>query len=353
MKNLWVLCLLISPLCLQSGSFAQASTTARKALEIYYVDTEGGAATLIVTPAGESILVDAGWPGFNGRDAARIETAMKKAGITAIDHLIVTHYHVDHYGGVPEIAKRVKVNNFYDHGPMSALEDDRDFATRYAAYQAATQGKSIALKPGSTIKLKTAKGAPPVQLLCLAARAEVISDVKMSGPRNSACDTATQKPEDKSDNARSLVFLLRYGAFEFLDTGDLTWNIEHKLACPLNLVGPVDLYQVGHHGMNSSNNPVLLRSVSPTVAIMNNGPRKGGHPDSVKWLRELPSLKDLYQVHRNVTSTDEQNAPPEFIANLDEKNDEAYMIRVAVDAAKRVFSVSNDRTGKSKSYPIK
>src|SRR5262249_49459970 len=157
--------------------------------------------------------------------------------------------------------------------------------------------------------------------------------------------SATQQAEDKSDNARSVAFLLRYGAFNFLDTGDLTWNIESKLVCPQNMIGQIDLYQVAHHGANTSNNPAMLRSIKPTVAIMNNCPRKGGHPDTVKALRDLPTLKDLWQLHRNVASAAEQNAPDEFVANLDEQNDAANMIRVSVDAAKRAFTVTNDRNG--------
>jgi beta-lactamase superfamily II metal-dependent hydrolase len=329
------------------------SSAARTTLDIFYVDVEGGAATLIVTPAGESILVDAGWPGFEGRDAKRIEAAMKKAGITEIDHLIVTHYHTDHYGGIPELAKRVKINNYYDHGPMSALDEDKDFATKYAAYQAATKGRSITLRPGSSIKLKQAAGTPPVYLQILAARTETVPSKAMVGKISPACAGAVMQNEDKSDNARSVVFLLRHGAFEFLDTGDLTWNIEHKLVCPQNLIGEVDLYQVGHHGTNTSNNPVLLGAIKPTVAIMNNGPRKGGHPDSVKHVRGVPTLQDLWAVHRNVTSTAEQNAAEELTANLDPQNDAAHLIRVSVDAKKREFTVTNDRNGKSKTYSVK
>ncbi len=326
---------------------------APRELEIYYVDVEGGAATLIVTPAGESVLVDAGWPGFDGRDADRIVRAMKAAGIETIDHHITTHYHTDHYGGVPQLAERVTIRNYYDHGPMTKLDEDRDFERKYAAYQAATKGRSITLKPGSTIRLKRQAGTPPVSLLCLAARREVIEPKSMAGSPNPACTNAEARDEDPSDNARSIVFLLRYGGFDFLDTGDLTWNIEKKLACPNNLVGKVDLYQVGHHGLNTSNNPILLRSVNPTVAIMNNGPRKGGHPDVVKWLRELPELKDLFQVHRNVTISNEQNTDFDLIANLDEKEDAAHMIRVWVDSANRRFTVTNDRNSLKRSYPIK
>ncbi len=329
------------------------SSSARTTLDILYVDVEGGAATLIVTPAGESILVDAGWPGFEGRDAKRIEAAMKKAGITEIDHMIMTHYHTDHYGGIPELAKRVKINKYHDHGPMTSLDEDKDFATKYAAYQAVTKGQSITLKPGSTIKLKQAPGMPPVTLQCLAARAETVPSKAMAGKTSSDCAGAAMQEEDKSDNARSVVFILRYGAFDFLDTGDLTWNIEHKLVCPRNLIGEVDLYQVGHHGTNTSNNPVMLRAIKPTVAIMNNGPRKGGHPDSVKNVRGVSSLQDLWAVHRNITSTPEQNAAEELTANPDQQDDAAHMIRVSVDAKKREFTVTNDRNEKSKSYPLK
>jgi beta-lactamase superfamily II metal-dependent hydrolase len=332
------------------SSFAQKSRTT---LDIYYVDVEGGAATLIVTPAGESILVDAGWPGFDGRDAKRVETAMKTAGITEIDHLILTHYHIDHYGGIPELARRVKINKYYDHGPMSSLDEDKNFAERYAAYQAVTKGQSITLRAGSTIKLKQAPGTSPVSLECLAARTETIPVKLMAGKLTPECQNARMNAEDTSDNARSVVLLLRYGAFDFLDTGDLTWNIEHKLVCPQNAIGEIDLYQVAHHGMNISNNTAMLQSIKPSVAIMNNGPRKGGHPDTVKALRELPSLQDLWALHRNITSKPEQNAAEELTANPDLENDRGHMIRVSVDAKKRAFTVTNDRNGKSKSYSLK
>ena len=330
---------------------AQQSNAGKSNLDIYYVDVEGGAATLIVTPAGESILVDAGWPGFDGRDAKRIELAMKAAGITAIDHLIMTHYHTDHYGGIPELARRVKVNKFYDHGPVSTLDEDKDFTGKYAAYQEVTKGQSITLKPGSKIALKRAPGTPELSLQCLAARTQVLAVKPAGRTTNSECSSATPKPEDKSDNARSVVLLLHYGKFDFLDTGDLTWNIEEKLVCPYNLVGEIDLYQVAHHGLNTSNNPVLLRSIKPTVAIMNNGERKGGHPDTFQSLSELPSLKALWQVHRSANTGN--NAPPEYIANLEEKDDTAHMIRVSVDPAKSSFNVTNDRTGKKESYQLR
>jgi competence protein ComEC len=353
MNKFRLLILIVLLIASTSAVIAQKSETARRTLDIFYVDVEGGAATLIVTPAGESILVDAGWPGFEGRDAKRIEKAMKAAGVTAIDHLIVTHYHTDHFGGVPELAKLVMINKFYDHGPMSSLDEDKDFATKYAAYRAAAKDQTITLNPGSSIRLKQTQNAPPVFLQVLASRGETVTSKRAAVEPNAACAGATEQPEDKSDNARSVAFLLRHGSFNFLDTGDLTWNIEHKLVCPQDMIGKVALYQVAHHGLKISNNPALLRTIEPIVAIMNNGPRKGGDPDTVKALRSLPNLKDLWQLHRNVKSGAENNSPEEFIANLDEQNDAANMIRVSVDAAKRSFTVTNDRTGKSKSYEIK
>ncbi len=336
-----------------SGSIASVqSQNSKRRLEIFYVDVEGGAATLIVTPAGESILVDTGWPGFEGRDAKRIEAGMKAANITQIDHLIIMHYHTDHYGGVPELAKRIKIGKFYDHGPMDSLQEDRTFAEKYAAYKAAAGGKTNTLQPGSTIELKQAAGTPKISLQVLAAAGEVMP-MKVKASPSKECGAATMQADDPSDNARSVVFVLRYGNFDFLDTGDLTWNIEHKLICPINLIGEIDLYQVGHHGAETSNNPVLVSAIKPTVAIMNNGPRKGGHPNTVKTARSTAAIKDLWQVHRNVASTEEQNAPAEFIANLEAQNDAANMIRVSVDAAKKSFTVTNDRNKVSKSYAIK
>src|SRR5262245_10291910 len=332
------------------GFAAPQKNVARRALDFYFIDVEGGAATLIVTPAGESVLIDAGWDGFEGRDAKRIQQAMRQAGITAIDHLVVTHYHKDHYGGVPELAKLVPIGQFYDHGKMTSLMDDPEFAERYGAYQAAARGRTTTLKPGDAIPLKTAAGELPIKLICVAAHAAALGGGP--GSENPACTSAAPN-EDPSDNARSVALLLKNGDFEFLNLADLSWNVSKRLVCPANQIGEVDLYQVTHHGGNVSNDPALLHSLRPTVAVMINGPRKGGHPDTVKWLRETPSLKALYQLHSNVQTTAEQNAPAEFLANLDEQPDAANMVTVSVDATKRAFTVTNGRTKESRSYQFK
>ena len=332
-----------------SSFSVQEPKPARRTLEMYFVDVEGGAATLIVTPAGESVLIDAGWAAVNGRDANRILQAMQQAGITEIDHLVATHYHQDHYGGIPDLSRLVTIKHFYDHGKMTAMTEDPQFAERYASYQSAAKGQTTTLKPGATISLKTATGTPPLKLLCVAANAGVISGKTNANP---ACASVTPQ-EDASENGRSVALLLSWGGFEFLNLADLTWPISQRLICPANQIGEVDLYQVTHHGGNVDNNPALLKSLRPTVAVMINGPRKGGHTDTIKWLQETPSLKALYQLHRNVQATVEQNAPAAFIANLDEQPDAANMISVSVDATKRAFAVTNGRTKEVKSYRFK
>jgi beta-lactamase superfamily II metal-dependent hydrolase len=322
----------------------------RRTLEFYFIDTEGGAATLIVTPSAESVLIDAGWADVDGRDAKRIQQAMQQAGITAIDHLVATHYHQDHYGGIPDLSKVVTVKRYYDHGKMASMTEDPKFAERYGAYQAAAKNRVTTLEPGDTIQLKNDARTPPLKLLCVAANSEVISKKKSSA--NPECGSTTPQ-EDTSENGRSVALLLSWGKFRFLNLADLTFNISQRLVCPENQIGEIDLYQVTHHGGNVNNNPLLLRSLSPSVSVMVNGPRKGGHPDTIKSLQEISAFKALYQLHLNVQIPAEQNTPVEFIANLDEQPDAGHMITASVDSAKRTFTVTNGRTKESKSFRFK
>jgi beta-lactamase superfamily II metal-dependent hydrolase len=261
-------------------------------LQIYFVDTEGGAATLILTPAGESVLIDCGNPG--ARDGDRIAKAAADAGIKAIDHLLITHWHTDHYGGVARLSQRLPIHHFYDRGiPDKLAEDPQNFALLIQAYRQATGGKSATLHAGDEVPLKQAPGAPAFRLLCLCASGEVLPD-KPGAAENPAARAHKPQPPDPSDNAKSLGFLLSYGGFRFLDLGDLTWNVEYKLVHPTDKIGPVDVYQSTHHGLEISNNPVIIQTVQPRVAIFNNGPRKGGHPSVLATLRRLPGLQAIY-----------------------------------------------------------
>jgi beta-lactamase superfamily II metal-dependent hydrolase len=317
-----------------------------RGLDIYFIDTEGGAATLIVTPAGESVLIDCGNPG--ARDAERIhQTATQQAGLEAIDHLVITHWHTDHYGGVARLAKLMPVRNYYDHGIPDKLEEDpTNFPLLIQAYKTASEGKSKTLRPGDEIALKQAKGSPPVRLTCLCAGGAVLAD-KAGAADNPAAKEHKPKDEDKTDNARSLGFLLRYGGFRFLDLGDLTWNIEYKLVHPSDKIGPVDVYQVTHHGLDISNNPVLINTVRPRVAMCNNGARKGGHASVIATLRRSPDIQAIYQLHRNVTAAAQENTDPEYIANPDEVcKGEGIKLAVAADGKSYAVTVGSNGTPK-------
>jgi beta-lactamase superfamily II metal-dependent hydrolase len=353
MKRIWVvvclLCLVGTPLAARQQKAAKAKP---EPLQIYFVDVEGGAATLIVTPAGESLLVDCGWPRDDARDARRIQAAAKLAGIKQIDHMLITHYHTDHWGGLGELAKRIPIRTFYDHGRATELAEDKTwFPKLNETYSHVTKNQTHALRPGDEIHLERAPGSPRLFLEVLTSNGEAL---KHSGPDNPLCAKAQLQKDDPTDNARSVGFALTFGKFRFLDLGDVTWNVEHKLVCPVNGAGQITLYQVGHHGMNISNSPVLLASIKPQVAVMNNGPKKGGHPDVVRWLREVPSVEDVYQLHRNMAAKDEENAPASFLANLGGEEDcQGNWVKVVVAPDGSSYTVTNGRTGQAKTYAVK
>jgi competence protein ComEC len=319
-----------------------------RTLDIYPVDVEGGAATLIVTPARESVLVDAGWPGNDGRDVRRIRAAMEAAGISRIDHMVTTHYHTDHVGGVPPLAAAVPIGAFYDHGEMQEPYA-KDYETSYRAYTAAVKTRKT-LAPGEALKLKPASDGRPVVLTLVAGHGTV--HTVAGAPANPACAGVEPRADDLSDNARSVAFVLGYGSFDFFDAGDLTWNTEARLVCPANTLPVVDVYQVTHHGLDTSNHPLVLRALAPTVAVMNNGAKKGGSAATVRELKALPSLQALYQLHRNVVSGPEDNTSPELTANLDETPDAGHMVSVHV-RRDGTYDVINHRTGQTRAFTSK
>ncbi len=326
------------------AGLAAAQEPART-LDIYHVDVEGGAATLIVTPARESVLVDAGWPGNDGRDVARIKAAMQAAGVTRIDHMITTHYHTDHAGGVPPLAAAVPIGQFHDHGTM-AEPYAPDYAKSYQAYVAAVPARRT-IAPGDVLTLGPGPDGRPVVLSFVAGHGAV--HARPGAPANPACAAAESRPDDPSDNARSVAFTLAYGSFDFFTAGDLTWNTEALLVCPGNTLPGVDVFQVTHHGLDTSNNPLVLAALAPTVAVMNNGPKKGGSAATVRALKALPSLQALYQLHRNVATGPDDNTVPELIANPDEAPDAGHMVSIHVrpDGA---YEVVNHRTKQARRF---
>ena len=316
---------------------------AGKTLDIYFLDVEGGQATLFIAPSGQSLLVDTGWPGFEGRDAKRIAGVAKMAGLKAIDYVLITHYHVDHAGGVPNLISAIPVKTFIDHG--TSVETTPAGKTLVSDYDTArAKAKHLIAKPGFHIPIQ----GIDFEILTAAGN-QISSPVAGAGQANSFCSGVKMKDPDPSENAQSIGSLITFGKFRAIDMGDLTWNKEYALACPVNLVGAVDLYLTTHHGLNQSNNPALVDALHPRVAIMNNGARKGGSPEAWQTVRDSPGLRDLWQIHTSVEGGAGHNVSEQFIANPDEKNDAGNWIKVSAESDGS-FTVTNGRNNFSKTY---
>jgi beta-lactamase superfamily II metal-dependent hydrolase len=330
-----IICLVaISIICFCFASVVAAPKT----LDIYFIDVEGGAATLIVTPSGQSLLIDAGFPG--DRDAGRIaHVALDVAGLKQIDHCIVTHWHRDHVGGVAPLSKLIPIKNFYDHGLPPTIASDMQ-VENIEAYKLTTEGKSLTLRPGDEIKLQKSSRSLPLLAVRVLAASGVVMGEQTASPQIRPCGENFQsKTEDPSDNANSIGILLTFGRFKFFDGGDLTWNIENRLACPKNIVGAVDVYQVDHHGVDSSNNPVLVMALKPQVAIIDNGAGKGADAGTFAILRQTKTIEGIYQIHRNLRTTDKDNTMAGYIANEDEQC-QGNFIKVSVEPNSRSYTVS-------------
>src|SRR5262245_1154304 len=319
------------------GVFLLVITTtpaAPKTLDIYFIDVEGGAATLIVTPQGESLLVDSGFA--EDRDANRIaHVARDVAGLKQIDHYITTHWHRDHVGGIPRVVKLIPVKNFYDHG-IPAVPAADVLPELLAGYREASQGKTVTLKAGDEIRFG---GGSKVRVKIMHSNGLVVGEPAGAAQIKPCGADFKPIPEDKTDNANSLGILVSFGRFQFYDGGDVTWNVENKLVCPTDLVGQVDLFEANHHGVANSNNPALVKALSPRVAVIGNGPRKGGEEQVFATLKSVPAIEAIYQLHRNLQTTDKDNAPADFIANHAEVC-QGDFIKVSVSGNSKSYRVS-------------
>ena len=338
---LWVAASLVVPfLCLVWT--AGASSTS---LRIYFVDVEGGQATLFVTPTGQSLLVDTGWPGFNGRDADRIVAAAKDAGLSKIDYVLITHFHMDHVGGLPQLAERFPIGTFIDHGENRESTDQPTMQV-WQAYQKLLQSgkyKHIIAKPGDKLPLT---GMDDV---VVSADGNVISKpLPAAGGENPACRGAEQAPADTTENARSLGFLVTFGKLRILDLGDLTKDKEWDLMCPVSKIGKVDIYIVSHHGWQQSGSAQLVDGISPRVAIMDNGAKKGGSPGPWEIIEKSPRLENLWQLHYSEEGGSTHNVPAEFIANP-QGPDPGHYFRLTAHKD-GTFEVFNSRTKQTKKY---
>jgi len=315
-----------------------------KRLDIYWIDVEGGAATLIVTPLGESILIDTGNPGH--RDPDRIvQTAAREAGLRQLDHVVITHYHSDHFGGAATLSATLPIKHLHDNGIFEGLVDRPDKA--YLEFK--VEQRSV-ISPGDVIAVGQSddKNVARVTIRCIGTRQQYIAPPADAAP-TPGCAEFKPKPIDTTDNANSVVTLVSFGPFRFFDAGDLTWNLEKELVCPANRVGKVDVYQTSHHGMDVSNCPLIISALAPTVAIMNNGTTKGCDPLMFATLKETPSVKAIYQVHRNLRNDGSPNTDDEYIANA-EKDCKANFIKLSVDPTGASYTFTVPSTGHSRTY---
>jgi competence protein ComEC len=316
------------------------------ALKVYFADVEGGQATLFVTPTGESLLVDTGWPGFNSRDADRIVQLCKLAGVKKIDNVLITHFHMDHVGGVPQLVAKMPVGRFIDHGP-NREQGDKPTVDGWEAYQkvlAEGHSQHLVAKPGDVLPITG------MHVQAVSADGEVLAKpLPGAGAANPACASSEVKPVENTENDRSLGVMITFGKTRILDLGDLTWAKERPLVCPVNKLGQVDVYVVSHHGFNHSGSPALLAAIAPRVAIMDNGATKGGDPGPWETIEHSPRLKDLWQLHTATNSDASHNVKESRIANLPGPDAGNY-IALTVERDGNL-SVTNSRTGETVNYP--
>jgi beta-lactamase superfamily II metal-dependent hydrolase len=327
------------------GLLGASASWGAQTLDIYWIDAEGGASTLIVTPSGESMLVDTANKTPDDRDAKRIFAATQQAGLKKIDILLTTHFHGDHIGAMPVLAGMIPIGMYMDHGPSVELARP-NVATAYKAYEEQSAGKRRILKPGDRIPLKGVE----VDVVMSAGQA-ITKPLKGAGAANPGCANFQAHPADTDpDNDQSAGFVLQYGKFRFIDLGDLTWNYEQKLVCPSNLIGKIDLYQTTHHGLDRSNSPQFVWAIQPTVAVMNNGPRKGGPVSVFETLRKSPGLQDIWQGHLALAIPKEVNTGEQMIANMEPTDQcRGNLLKASVDS-KGQFTITNLRNGFSKTY---
>jgi beta-lactamase superfamily II metal-dependent hydrolase len=326
-------------------SSSHANPAPSKDLQIYFVDVEGGQATLFVTPEGKSLLIDTGWPGNDGRDADRIVAAAKQAKVSKIDFVLLTHFHMDHAGGLTQLADRIPIGALIDHGDNTEHTDGptEQVWKDYLTVVSKKNFKRLQPKVGDLLPITG------MQARVVSSNGFVLPQPMLGSSQNPTCATSQQAPADKTENSHSLGILVTFGKLHILDLGDLTADKEWDLMCPSDKLGKVDIYIVSHHGWNQSGSAVLLNGIAPRVAIMDNGAKKGGSPSSWDIIEKSPRLQDLWQLHYSEEGGDAHNVPATFIANPQGPDSGNYLKLTAKPDGS--FEVFNSRTQSVKNYP--
>ncbi len=323
-------------------SFLCTPLRAAGTLDVYFIDVEGGQATLFVTPSGKSMLVDTGWPDFNGRDADRIVSVAKTAGVTRINYVVITHFHMDHVGGVPQLAARIPIGTFVDHG--RSVETGKEADDLFRSYvQVRDRASHLIVRAGDRIPVEGIE----VRVVSAAGQ-EILRPLQGAGGPNPFCATTKPREVDPSENAQSIAMVISYGKFRMVDFGDLTWNKELGLVCPNNKLGTVDVYLSTHHGLDQSNAPAMVDALKPRVAITNNGATKGGSAEAMHTIRTSPGIEDVWQLHYAQNAGKENNPPEPFIVNVNQDANVSWIkLSARPDGG---FTVTNSRNGKTKTY---
>ncbi len=316
-----------------------AAVLPAQSLKIYAIDTEGGKATLYVTPNGENMLIDTGYDGEKNRDAKRIATVAAAAGVKRINHLVISHFHADHAGGLKQLLQRLPVDRIYDHGESvekgSAMFRDYSKARRKLAHTILKAGDTVPVK-GLQVEVVSADGTA------------IAKPLAGAGQPNPLCASFQKMEPDPGENAHSLALIITFGKLRISDLGDLYWNQEYDLACPANKLGTVDLYMTTHHGTKTSGPPQIVHALRPRVVLMNNGPDKGGSVEALTTIRKSPGLTDVWQLHYSKIAGSALNSAEQFIANPSKRLDDEWL--EVTGEQDGTLTLKNHRNGFTKTY---